>query len=68
MVEILDVEAYLVNHQNDYIRVINMYTDETKKGSSWLKDFYNGEFYDEWNMEVYEDDEADHYTVRIELI
>lgn len=68
MVEILDVEAYLVNHQNDYIRVINMYTDETKKGSSWLKDFYNGEFYDEWNMEVYEDDEADYYTVRIELI
>lgn len=68
MREILDVEAYLVNHYNDYIRVVNGYVDETKRGAEWLKDFYRGEFYDEWNFEVYEDEDADCYSVCIELI
>lgn len=67
---IKDMEAYLINHENDYIRMYQDYEydyDEIKKGSEWLKEYRSGDVPDDFEFTAYEDDGADYYDIRIEV-
>lgn len=64
-----DIEAYFINHPYDLIRVsCGMMNDEIKTGVEWLKEYRAGKITEEWNYLAFEDDEADYYDIRIEMM
>jgi len=62
-----DIECYFINHQNDYIRICNDFNDEIKTGKEWLKEYNKGEITEDFKYYIYEDDQADYYSIRIEM-
>lgn len=67
-IEIKDIEAYLINHKQNHIRMCSGYDyDDVKTGSEWLNEYRQGKVTEYFEYTAYEDDDADYYDIRIEV-